>query len=118
MNIHQVARVCHETNRAYCETLGDFSQKPWDLAEEWQRDSARKGVEFTIANPHASPASQHEAWMRDKIGDGWKFGPVKDASKKEHPCIVPYHDLPIEQRLKDHLFQMIVAAFVGADNAK
>ena len=46
MNIEQVAKVCHETNKAYCETVGDASQKSWNEAEEWQRQSAIKGVQF------------------------------------------------------------------------
>jgi hypothetical protein len=40
--IDQVARVCHEANRAYCQTLGDNSQPAWDDAPEWQKDSARQ----------------------------------------------------------------------------
>lgn len=111
MNIEQIARICHETNRAYCESIGDSSQKPWEWAEQWQRDSAIKGVEYALANPGATPADQHEAWSRDKIAQGWTLGAVKDPDKQEHPCLVPYDDLPIEQRLKDHLFRGVVQAF-------
>jgi hypothetical protein len=111
MNIEQVAQVCHETNRAYCDSIGDHSQKPWSEAEPWQRESAVKGVEFKIANPDAAPSAQHDAWIADKLVAGWKFGPVKDAEKKEHPCLVDYEDLPVEQRIKDYLFVAIVDAF-------
>lgn len=113
MNIEQIARVCHETNKAYCDTLGDHTQKSWDEAEEWQRQSAINGVHFAIANPTAPASSQHDAWLSDKERDGWKFGAVKDPAKKEHPCIVPYGDLPLEQRIKDHLFKAVVRAFDG-----
>lgn len=37
-------------------------------------------------------------------------GPVKDAEKKEHPCIVPYDQLPLDQRMKDYIFAGIVHA--------
>jgi len=111
MNVEQVARICHETNRAYCESIGDYSQKPWDQAEEWQRQSAVKGVQFAIANPDAPASAQHDAWLSDKQQEGWKFGPIKDAEKKEHPCMVSYDELPIEQRLKDYLFRGVVSAF-------
>src|SRR5579863_941844 len=114
MNIKQVARICHETNRAYCLSIDDPSQNPWEFAEEWQRESAIKGVEFAIANPDAPASAQHEAWLNDKTRDGWIFGPVKDPTKKEHPCMVPYADLPLEQRIKDHLFKGVVRAFVEA----
>lgn len=108
MNIEQIAKVCHETNRAYCEVIGDYSQKSWENAEQWQRDSAIKGVEYKINNPRVSPKDQHNAWWNDKIQNGWKYGPVKDANKKEHPCCVPYEDLSHEQKIKDYLFVAIV----------
>lgn len=112
MNIEQIAEVCHETNRAYCDTIFDRSQKSWADAAEWQRQSAIKGVQFALDNPDAPASSQHEAWLADKERDGWKFGDVKDAEKKEHPCMVPYDQLPIEQRIKDHLFKAVVRAFL------
>lgn len=114
MNSEQVARICHETNRVYCQTIGDFSQKPWDEAEDWQKESALRGVWYAISNPGAPASAQHDAWMKDKLDQGWKYGPVKDPDKKEHHCIVPYELLPVEQRLKDHLFRGIVKAFVDA----
>lgn len=55
VNILQIAILCHELNRAYCATLGDPSQKAWEDAEPWQRESAMKGVEFAIANPGGGP---------------------------------------------------------------
>lgn len=110
MTNEQIARVCHEANAALCRTHGDFSQDDWTHAEDWQRKSAINGVAYAKANVDSPASAQHDAWMRDKIADGWKFGPVKDATIKEHPCIVPYDQLPIEQRLKDHLFKAIVAA--------
>jgi len=112
--IEQIARVCHEANRAYCRTIGDDSQKPWDEAEQWQRDSALKGVSFAISKPDAPASAQHDAWLADKKRDWWKcgsVGPVKDAATKEHPCFVPYDELPLEQRVKDYLFKSVVSAF-------
>lgn len=113
MQVTQIARIAHETNRAYCQSIGDDSQKSWEEAAEWQRQSAVKGVQFRLDNRYAPASDQHDAWVRDKEADGWKYGPVKDAEKREHPCIVHYNDLPIEQRLKDYLFQAVVDAFVG-----
>jgi len=109
-SVEQIAQMCHETNKHFTRLLGDFSQHSWEEAEQWQRESAIKGVEFALANPTAPASSQHDAWLADKKNSGWKFGLEKDATKKEHHCIVPYELLPIEQRTKDHLFKAIVNA--------
>lgn len=103
-----VARICHQTNKAYCESLDDFSQKDWDEAPEWQKESARLGVIFHINNPNASASASHNSWLEQKRKDGWKYGKVKDEIKKEHPCFVSFEELPEEQQIKDKLFKNIV----------
>lgn len=110
MNLRSIAKVCHEANRAYCESIGDTSQAPWEQAPDWQKQSAIKGVAFHLSNPDTTPTDSHNNWMRQKLDDGWEYGPVKDAEKKQHPCLVAYNELPIEQRLKDSLFIAIVRA--------
>jgi len=102
----QIAYVCHEANRAYCEAHADFTCLSWSEAGP----SAIKGVEFALANPQATPDQQHEQWVHDKVADGWTYGAVKDPAAKTHPCLVPYHELPEMQRKKDALFQAIVRA--------
>ncbi len=108
MQIVDIAKVAHEVNRAYCAAFGDHSQPTWDVAPQWQRDSAIAGVMFHLANPDAGPAASHESWLREKEADGWKYGPVKDPAKKEHPCYVPYNELPVEQKAKDYLFTAVI----------
>jgi hypothetical protein len=110
MNIEQIARVCHEVNRAYCAAIGDLSQAAWEDAPEWQRRSAINGVQFHLENPDSKPEDSHVNWSREKIADGWVYGPVKDAEKKTHPCLVAYDQLPLEQRVKDSLFISVVRA--------
>lgn len=105
-----IAPICHAVNKAWCEANGDHTQKHWAEAEEWQRQSAIKGVDFRIANPTAGEDAQHNAWMEDKIKDGWKHGETKDITLKTHPCIVPFNELPEFQQKKDRLFCAIVDA--------
>lgn len=106
------ARICHEANRAYCAGIGDNSQPTWSDAPQWQRDLAIKGVHFhweALENGlQVSPSVSHDSWLEEKRRDGWKYGPVKDAEKKEHPCFVPYEQLPYEQMVKDYIFAAIV----------
>lgn len=109
--VEQAARVAHEANRAYCATIGDDSQVPWLEAPEWQRDSARRGVAGVFNGSIATPQESHESWTREKMETGWVYGPVKDAEAKTHPCLVPYRDLPQEQRQKDAIFFAVVRSF-------
>lgn len=103
MTALEIARIAHEVNRAYCEAIGDKSQQPWDQAPDWQRGSALAGVNHIITHG-STPEQSHTQWMAQKLAEGWKHGPEKDAVKKEHPCMVPYEELPLEQKVKDHLF--------------
>lgn len=114
MTTEQIARICHETNRAYCQTIDDHTQFPWDSAADWQRESAVKGVEGVLNGTITRPEQAHESWLAEKKATGWKYGPVKDADKKEHPCLVPYAELPATQRVKDALFFAVVTACAGA----
>lgn len=108
-----VAKVCHEANRAYCSAMGDDSQVPWDQAPGWQTDSAIKGVAFLLMEPTAGPEASHICWMAEKQANGWVYGEEKDAEKKTHPCMVPFGDLPAEQRAKDYIFHAIVRTMMG-----
>lgn len=48
--IEFIAKACHEANRVWCQANGDDTQKHWEEAEQWQRDSAIKGVEHRLNN--------------------------------------------------------------------
>lgn len=106
-----IAKAAHEVNRAYCSSLGDHSQPAWEDAPEWQKTSAIRGVEMHLENPDATPEDTHKSWLGVKKADGWKYGPVKDAEALTHPCMVPYEQLPQEQKAKDYLFRAVVHQF-------
>lgn len=112
--IRLIAKVCHEVNRAYCRSLGDHSQLAWEDAPDWQKDSAVHGVLFKLNNPLATAKDQHDEWLKVKVRTGWKWGPVKDAALKLHPCVCSYEELPIAQQTKDHLFAAVVSAHLAS----
>jgi len=115
-----IARVAHEINRAYCASMGDDSQLPWEEAPEAQRASIIAGVEMHLGNPDATPEQSHAAWLERKLAEGWVHGEVKDVEAKVHPCCVPYEQLPAEQKAKDYLFRAVVhqvERLVGAQQA-
>ena len=106
------ARAAHEVNRAYCFALGDTSQPSWEDAPEWQRSSATNGVRGVLDGN--GPEAFHESWLKEKAEAGWKYGPTKNPEAKEHPCFVPYAELPLEQSRKDELFVGTVRSVAAA----
>jgi hypothetical protein len=115
-SIEQVARIAHEANAALCDSIGDHSQPSWDDAPEWQRSSSVNGVRFFLENRDAPASASHERWMREKLESGWRYGELKDADARTHPCMMPFEQLSSEQQAKDHLLKAIVnalAPFVG-----
>lgn len=36
----------------------------------------------------------HELWAQSRIDQGWTYGDERSDALKQHPCIVPYEDLP------------------------
>lgn len=113
--IGDVARVCHDANRAWQIATGDPAvSPPWDDAPEWQRASAIEGVRKALEG--ATGEQLHQDWCDFKTDDGWVYGDVKDETAKTHPCLVPYSELPVEQRRKDALFAAIVAALTSKEN--
>lgn len=106
--IEVIAAATHEDNREYCLMLGDESQMPWEDAPEWQKDSVKDGVRFALEafdkGEMPSPAASHENWLKYKMEEGWSYGEVKDAVKKTHPCMKPYEELPLHNKIKDLIF--------------
>lgn len=43
----------------------------------------------------------HEVWAKNRMAEGWTYGPVRDDAKKETPCMVAYDDLPENEKEYD-----------------
>lgn len=107
LTVEQIAHVVHEANRVIQRITKDAAvSPPWLESPASQRDSAMEGVRKALEG--AGPEELHEQWVQWRLERGWKYGRVKDDWGKTHPCMVPYADLPPEQRIKDDLFLAIV----------
>lgn len=112
MRLMEIARATHEINRTYCQILGDDSQVPWEDAPAWQRESAINGVGAILEGKAKTAEEMHDLWAIEKLEKGWTHGKVKDPEAKTHPCMVPYAELPPEQRAKDDLFRIVATALL------
>lgn len=109
MKLEDIAKVCYESNKAYCETLGDFSQMNWEQAQQWQKVSVINGVKNHLTE-NVTPEQSHENWVKHKLEEGWIYGEERNAELKTHPCIIPFDELSVNQQRKDKLFSAVVNA--------
>lgn len=112
MTVERIAQVVHEANRALQAVLGEPVDPHWeDPTCTWQKDSTIRAVQ-EIINVGFDAKGQHESWMRERLEQGWVYGPVKNAnaSPKTNPALVAYDELPAAQRVKDTLRNSITVA--------
>jgi hypothetical protein len=43
----------------------------------------------------------HEVWAAARIAEGWKYGVERNDERKEHPCLIPYKELPENEKEYD-----------------
>lgn len=48
----------------------------------------------------------HENWARQRLADGWRWGAVRDDSRKLHPCLIAYEELPESEKEYDRVTAM------------
>jgi len=48
----------------------------------------------------------HEIWSKERIAQGWRYGPARRDDVKEHPCLVPYEELPESEKAYDRVTAM------------
>ncbi len=44
---------------------------------------------------------EHNRWYAERRLNGWQYGPKRDDNRKIHPCLVPYEQLPEQEKEKD-----------------
>ena len=72
-----------------------YKPKPIDTLGVSLTEEILKLTEFLAKNAH-------DVWARQRLAEGWRYGLVRDDSKKEHPCLVPYEELPDSEKQYDH----------------
>lgn len=43
----------------------------------------------------------HEVWAESRITQGWTYGAERNIALKQHPCLIPYEELPEEEKAYD-----------------
>jgi ryanodine receptor 2 len=48
----------------------------------------------------------HNVWAAQRSAHGWTYGPKRDEARQQHPCLVPYGDLPEAEKEYDRATAM------------
>jgi hypothetical protein len=43
----------------------------------------------------------HEVWARERMAQGWRFGPERNDQRKQHPSLIPYEQLSESEKVYD-----------------
>lgn len=74
--------------------MKQYTPKPIDTSDVQLPEELNPLLEAMAKNVH-------EVWAKTRISQGWTSGPKRDDAKKEHPMLVPYTDLPEEEKEYD-----------------
>ena len=72
----------------------DYIPEPMDLSLVDLPESLIQLSERIVENVH-------EVWAKARIDEGWTYGEKRDDIHKKHPCLVPYDELPEEEKEYD-----------------
>jgi hypothetical protein len=51
-------------------------------------------------------ANAHDLYARQRMAEGWRYGPQRNDVTKENPTLVPYQDLPESEKDYDRNMAM------------
>lgn len=64
-----------------------YIPSPIDVSDVVLPEELDEAVELIAKNVH-------EVWAKERMDEGWTLGPVRNDELKQHPCLVPYEELP------------------------
>ncbi len=54
----------------------------------------------------------HENWAKQRISEGWTYAEKRDDKAKTHPCLIPYEDLPEQEKEYDRITSQETLKFI------
>lgn len=57
----------------------------------------------------------HDVWAKTRIEQGWTYGLERNDAEKKHPCLVPYDQLPEEEKVYDRNTSLETLRFIVAE---
>lgn len=129
--------VCNERERGILRDMNP-SMAPWDELPESLKESNRDQAEhirvkldavgcdiaittdwdvprfgFSSEETELMAEMEHERFVRERLHQGFRYGPTKDLVKKTSPTLVPWSDLPEHEKDKDRNFVQNLPGFLA-----
>ena len=76
-----------------------YNPKPIDISDVELPEDLR-GLSEELAK------NVHDKWAKQRIREGWTYGPQRDDVRKTHPDLVPYEELPESEKDYDRSSSM------------
>lgn len=94
---HEVYQIAHVWDKKFAEAdfVIDYSQSV-DHVVPQGADVPDHKIAHVM---DAWAKQQHEAWMQDKLDQGWRYGVRVSMKERTHPWIQPYESLPEVARM-------------------
>lgn len=71
-----------------------YDPKPIDTSRVQLSEDLQRLIERLAENTH-------ELWAQQRMADGWRHGPERNDTRKEHPSLVPYNQLSESEKEYD-----------------
>ena len=75
-------------------STSNYTPKPINISDIKLPEELEQLVEQISKNVH-------EVWAETRIRQGWTYGEQRNDELKTHPCLIPYEELPEEEREYD-----------------
>ena len=110
MKKEEIAKIIYEATRLETEwSKRSIQPEKWeDKDEKFRKQFIDVIGKYLSLDKLPTPEEAHNSWVEAYKKMGWKYGRKKDASKKTHPDMLPFYDLPKDERDKDAIFLAVV----------
>ena len=72
----------------------EYVPHPVDISDVELDSSLMELVEVMAKNVH-------EVWAQSRMEQGWTYGEERSDALKQHPCLIPYEELPEVEKAYD-----------------
>ena len=86
-DVEKIKRILNERKK-------DYVPQPIDTSDIRLPEELNVLIEQMAKNVH-------EVWAQSRISQGWSYGSERNDELKQHPCLVPYEELPEVEKAYD-----------------